>query len=796
MHQQINLNKTKLNVWGEYSALDLIKKDAELFYVIDGNVKLDVDGVRHKLSREDVYIVNSGARYSCKASKDALFVTLSLSYDLISSNSGLLFVCDSTQVDTAKYSELRVMLKKVMFRNLQKGNEDRINFGETAAYFELVELLVSKFTVEKWSANDTKVKKTDEYRKSMIESYMFENYESPVSLRSMAEYLGLSEAYLSRTFKKIYNVNFTTMLKDIRLAEAMEELLFTNNSITHISFDCGFSNSSYFNRVFKEKYGKNPTEFRKSNLSVEKDNTYKQKMEKLAKYVQKSWSDNLSGENKRKYEVDTTKDEVMVPAWNQLVNGGSAVALLRSGSQKKIEGLRVDFRFKYIRCWSLFSKEMNINPLDDNGQYNFVKLDELFDFIISSDMKPFIDLDEKEKQVHKENTYSALYDEKIIFDTPLQWSRLFEAMMRHWVKRYGIDEVSQWKIEVWYDGIKIRGMDPMTNYFTVFSITHNIVKKYVSELQIGGCGYWEDFSLRYSERRKCFWREWTKNAPKPDFVSFISYAYEDEPDTNTYTRKSTDSEFLLHSIDRIKEELKLSGWEDIEVIVSEWDLTVSDRNFLNDSCFKAAYIVKNMIDTVNKLNVIGYYNAMDLTSEYYNTKGVLYGGNGLLSKDGISKPSAYAIRFLNKLYPFVCDRGENYIVTRNRRGRYGIICHNMKPLNHYYYNNPENYIAKEDVWKCFDDTSDLELEIVLKGVENTEYRIRTEQVNNQNGSVLDSWREMQYYEELKKDDIQYLKSVSVPKLSIEFQRTMEYELFLKIRLKANEIVFIRIEEEI
>lgn len=118
-------------------------------------------------------------------------------------------------------------------------------------------------------------------------------------------------------------------------------------------------------------------------------------------------------------------------------------------------------------------------------------------------------------------------------------------MLRHWVKRYGIDEVSQWKIEVWYDGVKIRGMDPITNFFTVFSITHNIVKKYISELQIGGCGYWEDFSLRYSERRKCFWREWVKNASKPDFVSFISYAYEDEPNTNTYTRKRYGDEYVL-----------------------------------------------------------------------------------------------------------------------------------------------------------------------------------------------------------------------------------------------------------
>lgn len=36
--------------------------------------------------------------------------------------------------------------------------------------------------------------------------------------------------------------------------------------------------------------------------------------------------------------------------------------------------------------------------------------------------------------------------------------------------------------------------------------------------------------------------------------------------------------------------------ETYPVYVTEWNLTISDRNYINDTCFKGAYVVKNILD--------------------------------------------------------------------------------------------------------------------------------------------------------------------------------------------------------
>jgi two-component system response regulator YesN len=57
-------------------------------------------------------------------------------------------------------------------------------------------------------------------------------------------------------------MNFSTFLKDFRLSHAKRLLSGTDMRIYEIASEVGYSDSKYFNRVFKEKYGISPGEFR------------------------------------------------------------------------------------------------------------------------------------------------------------------------------------------------------------------------------------------------------------------------------------------------------------------------------------------------------------------------------------------------------------------------------------------------------------------------------------------------------------------------------------------------------
>ena len=55
---------------------------------------------------------------------------------------------------------------------------------------------------------------------------------------------------------------FTTYLNDYRLTLAAKSLLETHKAVLEIASECGFENLSYFNRIFKKKYGITPREYR------------------------------------------------------------------------------------------------------------------------------------------------------------------------------------------------------------------------------------------------------------------------------------------------------------------------------------------------------------------------------------------------------------------------------------------------------------------------------------------------------------------------------------------------------
>ena len=63
-------------------------------------------------------------------------------------------------------------------------------------------------------------------------------------------------------FKTYTGKGFTEYLNDYRLARAAEMLRATDLSLLEIAARSGFENFSYFNRMFKRKYGISPGKYR------------------------------------------------------------------------------------------------------------------------------------------------------------------------------------------------------------------------------------------------------------------------------------------------------------------------------------------------------------------------------------------------------------------------------------------------------------------------------------------------------------------------------------------------------
>lgn len=80
----------------------------------------------------------------------------------------------------------------------------------------------------------------------------------------------------------------------------------------------------------------------------------------------------------------------------------------------------------------------------------------------------------------------------------------------------------------------------------------------------------------------------------PGLSLILYYAYQQgEVAQDNYSKRLTDSEGFLHYMQKVKRYMAESGIEETyPVYVTEWNLTISDRNYINDTCFKGAYVVK------------------------------------------------------------------------------------------------------------------------------------------------------------------------------------------------------------
>ena len=101
-------------------------------------------------------------------------------------------------------------------------------------------------------------------RVNRITEYVEAHYMGKVSLTEIARREGLSLAYLSHFFRDNLNMSFQRFVALLRFDEARRLVELTDMPITDISLTCGFSDYRYLNRIYVERIGCTPAEFRKS----------------------------------------------------------------------------------------------------------------------------------------------------------------------------------------------------------------------------------------------------------------------------------------------------------------------------------------------------------------------------------------------------------------------------------------------------------------------------------------------------------------------------------------------------
>jgi AraC-like DNA-binding protein len=99
-------------------------------------------------------------------------------------------------------------------------------------------------------------------RKRILLEWIGTRFRQSLSLRDLADFLGITESGASRAFRDTVGRPFKEHLDDLRVQEAKRRLVATDDLVTDICFDSGFQSMAAFYRIFRDATGLAPQDFR------------------------------------------------------------------------------------------------------------------------------------------------------------------------------------------------------------------------------------------------------------------------------------------------------------------------------------------------------------------------------------------------------------------------------------------------------------------------------------------------------------------------------------------------------
>ena len=107
--------------------------------------------------------------------------------------------------------------------------------------------------------------------------YIYSHIHFRITLKELAEYLNLSESYLSKLFHQEMGISLSQYILDLKIEKAKNLLQYSDYNIVDIANYLSFSSQSHFIQVFQKKTGLTPHRYRTKHFRTNWDKVSVQK---------------------------------------------------------------------------------------------------------------------------------------------------------------------------------------------------------------------------------------------------------------------------------------------------------------------------------------------------------------------------------------------------------------------------------------------------------------------------------------------------------------------------------------
>jgi len=457
--------------------------------------------------------------------------------------------------------------------------------------------------------------------------------------------------------------------------------------------------------------------------------------------------------------------------WEHTIGSDHAPVALRADWQSQLRRCHDELGFQYLRFHGLLSDDMG-TLVRNNGrlQYSFFNADQVFDFLLSIGMKPFVELSFMPAALASGNRTVFSYEANV---TPprdfKQWANLINRMVSHWADRYGVAEVREWFFEVWNEpNLKAFWTGTQRDYFKLYRYTASAIKQVDASFRVGGpataMSEWIEDFVTFCERNKV----------PVDFISTHQYP------NDAFANHEVDTEVQLFKSQR---GLMRQGAQDTRrraggrpVYYTEWNSSSNPGDPLHDESYAAAFVVSTILEARGLVEGYSFWTFSDIFEESHFPSTPFHGGFGLLNLHGIPKPTYRAFKLLHDLgteYLLVDGLHETVDCSVIRKGSaLTVLLTNHTTPGH-----------------------SIETELVEVRLSNaTEpYQAHIERIDQEHSNPSVVWQEMGQPEYLAEHEVAQLKEAS---LLVKEKQSLKYKdgaIMLKTKLPQHAVAAITIE---
>jgi AraC-like DNA-binding protein len=166
-------------------------------------------------------------------------------------------------IDKSKFGIQFSKTKKTLQDRIQTINQKK-NINRLVELLQILDELSANRNVNLLSTEDTLnlCSLNDSIIINNVYKYVAENFQQKISFDLAASVAHLQRSAFCRYFKRKTKKTFSEFVNETRIMHARKLLSETDKSTIEIAFECGYENTSYFNRQFKLICGITPTMFK------------------------------------------------------------------------------------------------------------------------------------------------------------------------------------------------------------------------------------------------------------------------------------------------------------------------------------------------------------------------------------------------------------------------------------------------------------------------------------------------------------------------------------------------------